>query len=253
MLKYEIEADEKFSSFTRNIKNEFDTSNDLIHNARNKIKILQADDVSVVVKSYKVPSLFNKIVYSFLRKPKAYRAYHYAIKLEELNVNTAKAYAYICFYKNYLLDQSYFVCENIEYDFTMKRVFDDDTLEGHDDILVSFGEFTRSIHDKDVEHKDYSPGNILVKKSDNGYKFSIIDINRMKFGAMSFEQRMANLSKLWTSEDNIRLISKGYCLGSDIDEDLVYEKIYTNNKNNKKMKLLKKKMKIILGLYKEKG
>lgn len=252
MLTYKFEADEKFSSFTQNIKDEFKTSDELIHNARNKIKILKAGDTTVVAKAYKVPSLFNKIVYTFFRKPKAYRAYHYAMKLEDLGVNTAKAYSYICFYKNYLLEQSYFISQSIDYKFTMKRVFDEDELQDHDEILVGFGKFARSLHDKDVEHKDFSPGNILVSKTDSGYDFSIIDINRMKFGLMNFEQRMSNLCKLWTDEKNIRLIAKGYCEGSDIDEDLVYENIFLNNKNDKSKKLMKRKMKIFLGLYKEK-
>ena len=252
MLRYKYESDEKFTVFTKNIKKIFNNSDELIHNARNQIKILKNDDTDVAVKSYKIPSLFNKIVYTFFRKSKAYRAYHYAIKLEELGVNTAKAYSYICFYKNFLIERSYFICENIDYDFTIKKVFDEDDITDHDEILIAFGKFAKSIHDKDVEHKDFSPGNILVKKTDAGYEFSIIDINRMQFGAMDFEQRMSNLCKLWTSEKNIELIAQGYCSGSDLDEKLVYEKIFLNNKNNKNMKLMKKKMKIFLGLYKEK-
>ena len=252
MLESKSETSEEFSDFTKNINKIFDTSNDLIHDARNKIKILKNNNTEIVVKSYKVPSLLNKIIYTFFREPKAYRAYHYAKKLEDMNIKTAKAYSYICFYKNYLLDKSYFISEKIDYDFTMKRVFDDDTIENHDEILIEFGKFAKILHDNNVEHKDFSPGNILVEKTDLGYEFSIIDINRMKFEKMNFEQRMNNLCKLWTNEKNIKLISHKYCMNNDLDEKFIYEKILTNNTNDKNKKLLKRKIKIFLGLYKEK-
>ena len=252
MLESKLETSEEFNDFTKNINNIFNSSNDLIHDARNKIKILKNNDTEVVVKAYKVPSFFNKIVYSFIRKPKAYRAYHYAKKLEDMNIKTAKAYSYICFYKNYLLDKSYFISEKIDYDFTMKKVFDEDKIAGHDEILIEFGKFAKTLHDNKVEHKDFSPGNILVKKTDIKYEFSIIDINRMKFREMNLEEMMNNLCKLWTSEKNIELISHGYCMNNDLDEKVIYEKILTNNINDKNKKLLKRKMKIFLGLYKEK-
>ncbi len=251
MIKYKIESCEEFSSFTKNIKNMFENSDMLVHDARNQIKVLKIDDVEVVVKTYKIPSLFNKIVYTFFRKPKAYRAYHNAIKLQNIGISTAKAYSYICFYKYFLLEKSYFISQKVDYDFTMKKVFDDETIENHDKILVAFGEFAKSIHDKHVEHKDFSPGNILVKKGEVSYIFSIIDINRMSFGVMNFNQRMKNLCKLWTSEENLKLIAQGYCLNSELDEKSVYEEISLNNKKDKNKKLLKKKIKIFFGLYKE--
>ncbi|MFA5234591.1 MAG: lipopolysaccharide kinase InaA family protein [Sulfurimonas sp.] len=251
MLKYKIESCEEFISFTKNIKNMFENSDMLVHDARNQIKVLKTDDVEVVVKAYKIPSLFNKIVYTFFRKPKAYRAYHNAMKLCEMGINTAKAYSYICFYKYFLLDKSYFISQKVDYDLTMKQVFDNDHIENHDDILISFGEFAKTLHDKHIEHKDFSPGNILVKKNQTSYIFTIIDINRMNFQMMNFEQKMQNLCKLWTSEKNLKLIAYGYCIDNQFDEKTVYESISFNNRRDKEKKYMKKKFKILLGLYKE--
>ena len=39
----------------------------------------------------------------------------------------------------------------------------------------------------DIFHLDYSPGNTLDHaKTDEGYEFNIIDLNRMKFRKISF-------------------------------------------------------------------
>ena len=250
MLKYKIESSEEFETFTKNIENLFKNSDILVHNARNQIKILKNSDMEVAVKAYKVPSFFNKIIYTFLRKPKAYRAYHYAKKLENMGIDTPKAYSYICFYKFFLLERSYFISEKINYEFTIKEVFNNDAVQNHDAILIKFGEFARSLHDKNVEHKDLSPGNILVTKNETSYDFSIVDINRMNFTPMNFKQRMQNLSKLWTSEENLKLIAHGYCFNSQLNEEDIYNQISLNNKNDKKIKYIKKKIKSLLGHYK---
>ena len=55
-----------------------------IHKARNELKIIELDGIKTVVKAFKVPHLFNRIVYTYFRKSKAYKSYHNALRLEEL-------------------------------------------------------------------------------------------------------------------------------------------------------------------------
>ena len=44
------------------------------------------------------------------------------------------------------------------------------------------GPYTAVMHEREVLHLDYSPGNILWDKDDEGYHFTVVDINRMRFG-----------------------------------------------------------------------
>jgi Ser/Thr protein kinase RdoA (MazF antagonist) len=51
-----------------------------------------------------------------------------------------------------------------------------------DDLIRPFARFTARMHQADVLHMDYSPGNILWNKTEDGYIFEVIDINRMRIG-----------------------------------------------------------------------
>ena len=83
---------------------------------RNTLKIFDLKKKKIVVKSFKVPNILNKIIYTFFRKSKAKRSYEYALKLVTNNINTPKPIAYYETKKYFLLNKSYYVCEHIDYD-----------------------------------------------------------------------------------------------------------------------------------------
>ena len=90
-IKYQAEID----SFI----NDFSISGELLGNEkRNSIKLFELDNQTVNIKSFKVPNIFNKIAYKFLRKSKAQRSFEYAEKLLDLDIGTPHPIAYYEFY-----------------------------------------------------------------------------------------------------------------------------------------------------------
>jgi serine/threonine protein kinase len=96
--------------------------------------------------------------------------------------------------------------------FPLRDVLLDPCRADREDILLAFGRFTCTLHDLGVLHRDYSPGNILVVTSDDPgqYRFELVDLNRMSFGALSLQQRMHNLRLLWAGDDDLQVVVRGY-------------------------------------------
>ncbi|QOG11453.1 lipopolysaccharide kinase InaA family protein [Arcobacter sp. FWKO B] len=207
-----------FENFLINIKDYFNENTSTIHKARNEIKVIEYNNIMLVVKSFKVPNMLNKVVYSYLKDSKAKKSYDNAIKLEQLNINTPKPVGYIEFFEKGMIKESFFVSILFEYDFTIREPLLDKNFVDKEEILSEFGKFTNDLHNKGVFHKDYSPGNILIKKVDDNYVFSIVDINRMEFKELYYEQRLQNFSKLWAKDEDLITIIKSYAKSAGMYE-----------------------------------
>lgn len=178
---------------------------------RNKIKLIPYNNVILNIKSFKIPSLINGIIYRFFRKSKARRSYEYAKILAQKNIGTPNP---IAFYENKsairLLD-SYYICEHLKVDYVFINLFENN-VENLDSILTQFATFTFLLHENGIEFLDHSPGNTLIKEiSQNNYAFYLVDLNRMNFHTeMSFKKRMKNFSRISPSESMIKIISQEY-------------------------------------------
>ncbi|HIP55887.1 MAG TPA: hypothetical protein EYG97_02585, partial [Arcobacter sp.] len=178
MIKYEINKNltTDFKNFLLNIKEFFNNSSETIHKARNEIKIIDFKNESLTIKSFKIPHIINQIVYSFFKSSKAKKSYDNSIKIIGF---VPKPIGYIEFKSFGLLTNSYFVSENFKYDFTIREPLIQSSFDNRDEIFRQFAKFTFKLHEENIFHLDYSPGNILIKKEDNNYIFKIVDINRM--------------------------------------------------------------------------
>lgn len=213
--KYKINTD--YITIKDNIKNIttiFKGKNKTIHKARNELKIIEINKIQTVVKSFKKPNFINQIIYSFFRKSKAKKSYEYALKIKDF---TPQPIAYIEFYNYSLLKNSYFISEYFHYDFTIREPLLQNNFPEREKIFRAFAHFTFQLHNNNILHNDYSPGNILIKKENDNYIFKIVDINRMSFKSLSLQERAKNFSQLW-ADDEILLIM--------INE---YEKYYPTN------------------------
>ena len=226
------------------IQTYFAQSGDFIHDARNKLKTIQYNGLDIVIKSFKVPNLINQFAYAYLRDSKAKKSYQNALKLEELGITTPKPIGYIEFFSSGLLQESYFLSVQTHYDFTIREVLLDKKWPDHDEIFEQFGKFTYSVHEKGVLHKDYSPGNILITKlGDKEYRFDLVDINRMDFAVLSYDQKMKNLSKLWADENDMRLIATAYAKAGGLDVESTVMAMIKHDAYNKKVKRFKRRLK----------
>ena len=239
MVKYET-TDDKYIDFLLNIKNHFNQNSQTIHKARNELKIIPYENKEYVVKSFKKPNILRRFIYTFFRDTKAKKSYDYSLKIHPF---TPSPIGYIEFYHNGLLTQSYFVAEKFEYDFTIREPLLDENFKNKKQILESFAIFTHTLHQNGILHKDYSPGNILIKKENQEYIFKIVDINRMEFKNLSIDERMKNFAKLWISDKDLKTVVDAYAKIADIDATEAYEISLTHSHALKAKVNIKKRLK----------
>ncbi len=203
---------------------------------RNTIKNVSVDNLDLNIKSFKVPHLVNRIAYSFFRKSKANRSFEYANKLIKKGINTPKPYAFFEYHKLNLLNKSFYVSKQLNYDLTYRELTTDLNYPDYDTILREFARFTFDLHEKGVNFLDHSPGNTLIKKNDitGKYDFYLVDLNRMKFQEMSFEDRMKNFSKLTSREDMVRVMSNEYSKYVNESEEEIFATMWGLTENFQK-------------------
>jgi len=206
----------KYDILTKDIQNYFKKSTQTIFKKRNTLKIINYNDETLVVKSFKIPNLINQIAYRYIRDSKAKRSYLNSIKLQKLKINTPEPIGYVEFGK-FTLQESFYISKYFEHNFEIRAVLNDKNFEDRTQILKEFTHFSYELHNKGVYHIDYSPGNVLIKKDTNRYIFAIVDVNRMKFIEFDNELRFKNLSRFSTSLDDLNFIAKEYAKVSGID------------------------------------
>ena len=223
--------------------NSFEENGKTLWNKRNKIKIFNVGSEEWNVKSFKVPHLINKLVYRYFRKSKARRSFEHAQNLLKMKVLTPKPIAFIEKFNPIGLGNSFYVSENLHYDFTFNELFDKNYPD-RENILNQFTVFTFELHEKGIHHFDHSRGNtLIIAKENNQYDFYLIDLNRMKFEDMDYDIRIKNFDRLSLTNDMIAIISKKYAALIHEDEQKVHkqitevcEKFATNRARNKKLK-----------------
>ncbi len=241
MHKYLIyKQDKSYKNFILNIREYFSKNSSFIHRARNEIKIISYQNRKYVVKSFKIPHLLNKIAYSYFKNSKAQKSYENSIKIIDF---TPKPIGYIEFKKFELLDESYFISEKFNFDFTIREPLLDKNFEDKKEIFKDFAKFTFKLHQNSILHLDYSPGNILIKRLGKNFEFKIVDINRMKFKKLTLNERLRNFSKLWAKDEDLSTIVEEYSklLGKD-PKNCIKTALYYSQKH-KNFKNLKKKLK----------
>ena len=177
---------------------------------RNEIKMVQLGGYSLNIKKFRTPNPFQSLVYRFARKSKAQRSYEYALKLQDLGINTPSPVAYLEIFSGGL-KQSFYVSEHLDYDFDFRELIHNPGFKKRNEVLKQFTKFTFKLHENGVNFLDHSPGNtLIVETAKNRYNFYLIDLNRMRFEQMDFEKRMHNFRRLWLSKTMIKVIAEEY-------------------------------------------
>jgi len=183
-----------------------------VDGTRNKIKLFDLGNLTVNVKSFKVPNFINKLVYRTFRKSKARRSYEFANILLEKGIGTPQPIAYFEHFTAFTLQDSYYISAQMETELTFRQLIEIPDYPDHENILRQFTRFTFELHEKGVEFLDNTPGNTLIKKiGEEQYAFFLVDLNRMKFhNNMSFAQRIENMAKLTPETRLITVMSDEY-------------------------------------------
>ena len=195
-----------------NLSVEFAKSDNILYHKRNVIKIV-ADDL--VVKSFQVPSLVRRIIYTILPS-KARRSYLYALRL---GAYTPKPIAYKENFKGGLLFDSYYVSQLSHCRYVMKDVIKNRDFECREYVFEEFGRFTAEIHDKGIYHKDYSMGNILFDFTNDGVDFQLVDLNRISFKKyISLEEGCRGFERIDVESEVLEIIARSYAIARGFDE-----------------------------------
>lgn len=191
--KLKITVNGKFENLRTQIAGipeRIEQTGEVIYSDRNTIYRTGIGGIDATVKSFHVPAFFNRIVYSTLRHSKARRSYDNALRLQELGIGTPEPIAYIEEYESGLLSRSYYICRMFE----GQNIRHWETeISDYRPMIKALAALIVDLHGKGVMHKDFSPGNILFKRNaDGGYRFALIDINRMQFGVTSRQRLYRN-------------------------------------------------------------
>jgi len=233
-IKYRVAPGfEDLDQWMRNLPEYFPSNGKSIFKSRNEVKIFNVGDYQLNVKAFKVPNWINRFVYVYFRGSKAERSYNYARKFRYLDVPTPAAVGFVECLSFGLLSRSYYVSIHCRYDFTLREVLWQQVTD-HEEILRQWTRFTyEKLHLNNIYHLDYSPGNTLIKKVDDGYLFNIIDLNRMVFKEIDFEQGLKNFRQLDTDQPTLKLIASEYAKLRGKDQGKALEILIHYNKINK--------------------
>ncbi len=199
----------------------------LVKGNRNTIRLFPVDTLTLNIKAFKVPHLLNQIIYKYIRPSKAKRSFEYATLLLQKGIGTPEPIAYVEKFSGFGLIDSYYISEHLNSDLTFRELVEIPEFANHEEILRSFTRFCFKMHEKGIEFLDHSPGNTLIKRTDEGYDFYLVDLNRMKFHQeMPFDQRMKNLSRLTPKRDMVTIMANEYSKLYDRAETEIFEKMW---------------------------
>ena len=193
---------------------------------RNSIRIFNLEGKQINIKSFKIPNAVNKIAYKFFRKSKAERSFNYARILIKKGIGTPGPVAYAEETLPLTFGKSYYASEHLESDLTYRELVTQPEFPQHEAILRAFTRFTFHMHEQNVEFLDHSPGNTLIKLNDGNYQFFLVDLNRMNFREMSFEDRMKNFSRLTPKEEMVQIMASEYAKCIQKPETEVFGKMW---------------------------
>ena len=224
---------EVLESWIRNLPTDFASNGISIFKDRNEVKVFDEQGFQLNVKAFKIPHLVNRFAYVHLRGSKAARSYKNGLRLLESGASTPSPVAYVECISAGVLRESYYVSLNYICDFCLRDVLDN-LISDKQNILSQWVQFTWShLHKHGIFHLDYSPGNTLIRKEDEKYYFSIVDLNRMKFLSIDFEKGIQNFRQLHADEETIRLIASEYASLCGMPKEKAVELLLKYDRSNK--------------------
>jgi len=200
----------------------------LIRDKRNHLREVQYQGIDLCVKSFKKPQPFNQIMYSFFRMGKAQRSYKYALRLKEYKINTPSPIAYIEQYSRWgLLTHSYYICE---YEAHFMRIGDINKMafsQPKKEAII--GQFIAEVEDKlhhnGIVNKDFNGSNVLVSEKNGQYRFSFVDINRIRFKQkLTHRDELMQLNMISDDPEVLMMIAQAYAQTKQLkSRDTTYE------------------------------
>jgi len=205
-------------SFVSGIPDSFEKEGTVIYNQRNILKVFTVGEITFVVKRFRTPIFLNRIAYTYFRSSKARRSFEHASLLQEKGIGTPDPIAYIEEKKNGLLYHSYYIC-----------IYENESSHIREQMLGKKGDqtfikelacFIAKMHNNGVFFLDLSPGNILFHLEEDQLKFSLVDINRMKFRTtIPLNTRFENFKRISEDSGIIHNLAQEYAKACSLNEE----------------------------------
>ena len=182
-----------FMDFVRRLPETFDTVGHEIHTARNRLRIMDVSQLGVeglsqvMVKRYHGLFWFQKLDYTYFRKPKCRKAFDNTAELRRRGFEAAEEFAIVEVWNHGLYQYAFFVSEvarGERLDSLIVRLMEKDGNEATaKTIMKQFAAHLYCMHQKGILYKDMNAGNVMVTNDDttDSYHFKLIDTNRAKF------------------------------------------------------------------------
>lgn len=225
----------------------FNHGGQLIHNARNQIKVFDVNGHKVNVKKYCIPPIINRIFYSYgVRRPKAKTTFANAQEILKRGFHTPAPYGYIIQRNAWgLITYSYFFSEQVT-----------DVLPlGHHrsfepSLFGAFACFAADLHQKGLLHIDFTPNNILYRQEGGKFSFYLVDINRFSFRntAWPVHKVLNNLMKPFVFDDLLEDFVNKYAQARTISPDICKKVLRLRHLRNQ-YDAFKDKLKKLPGAY----
>lgn len=188
------------------------TQGQIEYQGRNTIKSIQVAENRWNIKLFKIPHIFNQYTYRFLRKSKAQRSFEYAHLLIEKGFHTPRPIAFAEQHSFFRLRDSYYITEHLTYQLTFRDIQLNPDYPDRKRILQQFTAFTYRLQMKGIHFIDHSPGNTLILKQGDKYTFYLVDLNRMAFGPLNYQQCIENFTRLSLTEEMIKVMASTYAM-----------------------------------------
>ena len=214
---------EHLRAFIEQIPTTMESEGTYIYGGRRNliVSMMAPDGTLLCVKRFCQPRLLNRLIYSTgIRQPKGQRAYDYPERLLAKGIETPEAVAYIEERNAIgLIRLAYLVTLHCPYPHLLYEMGDAQPAD-YEPMARALAHFTADMHRQEVLHLDFSPGNILwdyAPDAPQGYVFSIVDINRMRFQPVSMSEGCHSFARLWGPKRFIQLLAEEYARLRDFD------------------------------------
>ncbi len=189
----------------------------VLHEGRNTLKAFEVENINVVVKSYCIPHIINRISYGFFRLSKAKRAYEYALRLQSKGIGTPQPIAYM--ERRYLgiFSTSMFVSKQSTCPFTFNTLIQQTDFPNRTLILEAIGQFTANLHENGILHQDYSAGNILFDVKGADVPIELVDLNRITFKRIDILEGCRNFERLNIDQNALVVLATAYAKSRNFD------------------------------------
>lgn len=195
----------------------------VLRNARNEIRELEHAGDTLVVKSFAVPNIVNRLVYGILRPSKAQRSFDYARRLNRAGIGSPTPVAWLTERAGLLFARSYYVSLKSVCPYTFQHFLDGLVPYEESAVLEAVAYTTARMHQADMYHKDYSPANILLGQQDGGgILVELVDLNRMHLGPIGLERGCRNFDRLPATARMHRLMAAAYARTRGFDTDTCF-------------------------------